>query len=283
MSGALTLPTAARRSTDWMALAGIVLLYAALYTANYWLPLEGSNYTSRIWNWSQTALTIGAVFTLYLHRRALTVRAVSLGLTLAAVSSLSHWLHNPSLSWSLQEGLAVWACFLAGEILFTEGEGAVSVPAFQPPLARMGKSMMFGIAIAIPLAFLNNLYFYATAGEIQFQTIFGSAFAALSPAIHEEIVFRFFVLAVVLHLLRSSGAPRWAITVAMFLAVVPHSLNHLPDLFMQSPIMGFVMLSLTSLFFGLPMAILQIKRNLEAAIAFHWFIDFVRFVFGLLI
>ena len=28
------------------------------------------------------------------------------------------------------------------------------------------------------------------------------------------------------------------------------------------------------------MALLQLWRNLESAIAFHWLIDFVRFLFG---
>jgi len=36
----------------------------------------------------------------------------------------------------------------------------------------------------------------------------------------------------------------------------------------------------TGLLFGLPMAVLQIKKNLESAIAFHWLIDFARFLFG---
>jgi hypothetical protein len=40
------------------------------------------------------------------------------------------------------------------------------------------------------------------------------------------------------------------------------------------------MLFVTSLLFGLPMAVLLIKKNLEAAIAFHWLIDFARFLFG---
>jgi hypothetical protein len=44
--------------------------------------------------------------------------------------------------------------------------------------------------------------------------------------------------------------------------------------------MGSVMLVATSLLFGLPMALLQIKKNLETAIAFHWLIDFMRFLFG---
>jgi hypothetical protein len=40
------------------------------------------------------------------------------------------------------------------------------------------------------------------------------------------------------------------------------------------------MLVATSLLFGLPMALLQVKRNLESAMAFHWFIDAFRFAFG---
>ena len=40
------------------------------------------------------------------------------------------------------------------------------------------------------------------------------------------------------------------------------------------------MLTMTSLLFGLPMALLQIKRDLASAIAFHWLIDFMRFLFG---
>jgi hypothetical protein len=44
--------------------------------------------------------------------------------------------------------------------------------------------------------------------------------------------------------------------------------------------MALVLLVATSLLFGLPMAMLQIRRNLESAIAFHWFIDFARFLFG---
>ena len=44
--------------------------------------------------------------------------------------------------------------------------------------------------------------------------------------------------------------------------------------------MGFAMLAATSLLFGLPMAYLQVRKNLEAAVAFHWLIDFARFWFG---
>jgi hypothetical protein len=137
-----------------------------------------------------------------------------------------------------------------------------------------------GILFALPLAALNNLYFYLNSGSVQFKPLLASALEALSPAIHEEIIFRFFILALVLYLLRYHLPDRRVTAVAVFLAVIPHSLNHLPELFLQNPLMGLVMLIATSLLFGLPMALLQIKKDLGSAIAFHWFIDFARFWFG---
>jgi hypothetical protein len=247
--------------------------------ANYWLPLGNSDYTSRLWNWSQAALTVGAVATLVALRRLPGVRLMGVGLALAVVSAATHALHDPSLSWSLQEGFAVWTCFVAGASLF-QTQAQPTVSAFQPPLAGLGRSAAFGIALALPLAVVNNLYFYLNAGTIQFQNVLRSAFEALSPAIHEEIVFRFFVIAIVFRLLESMPSRRPAMVIAVVLAVIPHSLNHLPGLFLENPLMGLAMLAATSLLFGLPMAILQVRRNLETAMAFHWFIDFARFLFG---
>jgi hypothetical protein len=147
-------------------------------------------------------------------------------------------------------------------------------------VTRIGRSLLIGIAAAVPLAIVNNLFFYLTSGTVRFRGALQSAFRALYPAISEEILFRFFVLALCLSLLRNVRSPRLALSAAVVLAVVPHSLNHLPDLFLENAAMGFAMLVATSLLFGLPMALLQIKRDLETAIAFHWLIDFVRFLFG---
>jgi hypothetical protein len=268
-----------REAAGWLALASIGGFYALLFALNYALPLDRFSYTSRIWDWSQAALAAGAGFTLVLHRRTVTGRSVLLGFVLAAVSAASRYAHNPSLSWSVQEGLAVWVCYTAGAALFKHREGAV-VSAFQAPPVKILMSVLFGAAVALPLAALNNLFFHLESGQVAFQNGFSSAFAALSPGVHEEVIYRFFVLAAALYLLRFSESRRWATAAAVVLAVVPHSLNHLPDLFLENPNMGLAMLAATSLLFGLPMAVLQLKRNLEAAIGFHWFIDFVRFWFG---
>jgi hypothetical protein len=279
MTHAIAFPTSARRHLGWVGVAALVLIYAGLFAANYWLPLGHLNLTSRIWNWSQTALTAGACLVVIVQRTLPPAGVVLLGLALAALSAAAHALHDPGLSWSLQEGFGVWICFVAGDLLFRPQAGR-AVAAFQPPPANVARSVLLGSLVAIPLAIVNNLYFYLNAGGVQFQGLFRSAFAALSPAIHEEIIFRYFVLAVVLRLLGSGAPRRLALAVALVLAIVPHSLNHLPELFLANPVMGLAMLAATSLLFGLPMAFLQVRRSLEAAIAFHWFIDFARFLFG---
>ena len=268
-----------RPGADWLGVAVIALIYTALYAANLVLPLGGTNHMTRIWDWSQMALAATAAVVLILKRRNLTAGAALMGLALAAVSALSHAQHDPSPLWSALEGAAVWVCFTGGTALFSD-LAAVAVPAFRPPLAAIGRSLAFGALVALPLAAVNNLYFYLNAGAVRFRNVFASAFEALSPAIHEEIIFRYFVLALCLSLLRASPARRLVLAVAIGLAVVPHSLNHLPALFLQNPPMGLAMLAATSLLFGLPMALLQLRRNLESAIAFHWLIDFVRFLFG---
>lgn len=279
MTRELSASGSTRYSAGWISIAGIVFLYLALFIVNYWLPIRYLNTTSRIWNWTQTTLILGACLTLIVHRRSLSTRTVVLGFALALLSTLSHWLHNPSLLWSVQEGIGVWVCFSAGVVLFTHHQ-TVTVSAFSSSLPHIGRSIAAGIVFAIPLTIINTLYFYIKAGSVHWQNVFYSAFEALSPAIHEEVIFRFFVLAFCLHLLKDSVSPRWGLMIAMVLAVVPHSLNHLPDLFLENPIMGLLMLTATSLLFGLPMALLQIRKNLEAAMAFHWCIDFVRFLFG---
>jgi hypothetical protein len=254
-------------------------LYAALFAINYQLPLVDGNYTTRIWDWSRTALATGALAVLISNWRAIDLKYALVGSSLAFLSAFSDFLHDPSLGASMVEGAAVWLTFMGGVVLFKDLEIS-RVSAFQGPLRKIGGGLLFGIVVSVPLAVMNNLYFYMTSGAPQFQNVFRSGFAALSPAISEESIFRFFVLAFCLAMLKSSEHQRLAVATAIFLAVVPHSLNHLPDLFLTNAPMGLLLLAVTSLLFGLPMALLQLKRNFETAVAFHWFIDFARFLFG---
>ena len=268
-----------KRETGWVIIGLIALFYALLYALNLWLPLAYGSYTTRIWDWSQGALALAAGIVLLVKWKAIELRNCLIGLALGILSGLSNFVYHPDILESLLEGVIVWLTFMGGTVLFKELE-APRVVSFKPPWRKIGLSLLFGMVVAIPLAVINNLYFYMSSGIIQFQSFFESAFAALSLGISEESIYRFFVLAACLSLLRASQHRRLALTASILLAVVPHSLNHLPDLFLTNAAMGLFMLTVTSLLFGLPMAILQLYRNFESAVAFHWLIDFVRFLFG---
>jgi hypothetical protein len=268
-----------KRSLGWTGVFLVALTYVFLYGMNLWLPLGWSNYTSRIWDWTQATLTLVALAVVIMKRQNLPVGLLLSGFALGTISAFSHSLHDPDVWGSLKEGFGVLVCFSGGAAIFRNLRQHV-VLTFQGSWLQIGRSLLIGMALAIPLAAFNNFYFYMNSGSIQFTNWFYSAIEALSPAIHEEIIFRFFILALVYELLKELPPSRWITVAAVVLAVVPHSLNHLPDLFLQNPVMALVLLAATSLLFGLPMAMLQIRRNLESAIAFHWFIDFARFLFG---
>ncbi|MBP6468986.1 MAG: hypothetical protein KBE23_01255 [Chloroflexi bacterium] len=275
-----------RRTFDrgWVHIFGIALVYTLLYALNLILPLESSpffhynNYTTRIWSWSEFALA-GVAFIVLFPRRRIAIHSFILAFTLAFLSAGSVYLRNGGIVDAVQEGCVVVVTFLAGSFLFQQTQGQM-VLAFQGGSAKVTRSLFWGVASAMPLAMVNNLFFYLNTGSVAFKSGWYAAILALSPGISEEIVFRYFVIALCVTALGVTSKERpgyWAI---LILSVVPHSLNHLPDLFLTNPAMAIFMLVATCLLFGLPMAVLQIKRNLETAVAFHWFIDFARFFFG---
>jgi membrane protease YdiL (CAAX protease family) len=268
----------------WTSVIGMALIYAALFSLNLVVPLASSpvfhynNYTTRIWSWSEFALAGAAMVVLFKWRRV-SVQSALLAALLASLSGVSIYWRNNGLVDAAQEGLIVFLTFLAGSALFQQRHGQ-TIAAFQDGPVNIIRSLLFGIAVAIPLAVVNNLFFYFSSGNAAFRDGFVSALLALSPGISEEIIFRYFVLALCNQWLQGESKRPLGFFTVVFLAVVPHSLNHLPDLFLTNPAMALFMLATTCLLFGLPMALLQVKRNLETAIAFHWFIDFARFLFG---
>jgi hypothetical protein len=204
---------------------------------------------------------------------------VWVGAALGVISGLGEYLDESILRWSAIEGIAVWLTFIAGTLLF-QALKEPTVLAFRPPLPAITRRIGVAILLAIPLAVLNNVFFYLQNGAPQFRKALASAAKALSPGIHEEAVFRYFILAVCFSLLQHTTHRRLALAAAIGMAVIPHSLIHFPDLLLENPGMAVGLFVATSLLFGLPLAVLQIKRSFESAVTFHWFIDFFRFWFG---
>jgi hypothetical protein len=139
-----------------------------------------------------------------------------------------------------------------------------------------------GVLLGIPFAILNVLLFIFVNGQqIASEDLLTEAIMALKPAIMEEMAFRLLFMGLAIIILMKVLPRKIAIVSAVFMAIVFHSAAHVPDLLTTNPVMALVMVAATSVLFGLPMAVLAYRRDIETAIGFHWAIDAVRFVLGL--
>ena len=149
-------------------------------------------------------------------------------------------------------------------------------------LAAIGRSLGLGVLLGIPFAILNVLLFVFVNGQpIVPEDVITMAIMALKPAIMEEMAFRLLFMGLAIVVLAKYLPKRIAIPSAIFMAIVFHSAAHVPDLLVNSPVMALAMVVITSLLFGLPMALLAYRRDIETATGFHWVIDAIRFTLGL--
>ncbi len=138
------------------------------------------------------------------------------------------------------------------------------------------KSLLWGCVLAVPPALLNVILMRLAAPS-EFDLLFDrwwKPFYALQPGILEEIWARLLLTTLLYALLRPTCNERpqralfWALMIAAFL----HGMAHYPGS-ITNPLEGIYI----ALMYGIPLGLLYIKRDLEQAIAYHFFVDLVRF------
>lgn len=254
-------------------------IFIALYIVGMLLPLEMTphyyNYMSRIWNWTELLILLMAVYYI-IKAKVFRWKQAVIALSLGAICLISLF-RDPRTADILVTSVCVMAAFYAGCRLYELS--SVENTTMAAGLTGSVRSFLLGAAISVPLAVLNVLYFSFTR-QIRIGNVLASAAFALKPAIAEEVVFRFFLLAYSYYLFHGKVEKR-ALTVCIYLLlVVPHTTLHYPDLFLSSPGEAILMCLLNGVVFGLPMALLMKKKNLQTAMGMHWFIDFLRFAAG---
>ena len=145
------------------------------------------------------------------------------------------------------------------------------------------KAIGFGILVGIIPAILNLIEFYIQDGykfpEFSLSRFLPGAMGALQPGISEEIVFRFFLYAFILNAFKGEiPTTKFNSILTYTLLILPHSFMHYPPLdFINNPLLTTLNLVYMSCVFGVPAVWLLKHKTLHSAIAFHWFVDFVRF------
>lgn len=246
------------------------LALAFLWFINIVVPLSfGSNlisfanHTERLWFLSMIIIAFMALVMIWKERYLCPTHLI-----LAGILAILVW--NPFGS------VVTFLTYYGGTAIFQKTTNRIVLLR-----GRIWSSLLIGMAIGLPLAGLNVFMALASnAMEIDMANPFWAAFAALRPGISEEVIFRYFIYALLVRRFNDCFTKKQA-GLSLVLLIVPHVLLHLPDLFMTDPVNAIVSAVFLSLLFGLPMALLQLRRDLLSAITLHYFIDFVRFfLFG---
>ena len=261
-----------------LLLVGVGLL--AVYFAAVSVGASTDDTYWRVWTWIEAATGLAALVAAARYWRRLTVSDVILGLTLGAlvgVIGAARLSLGGTPPW--YEAAATALVFVGARALLPNDQGVrVALLADGPVLAL--RALGLGVLLGLPLAVLNVLYFVLTGPGDGWQPVLLQAAAALRPAVLEEVVFRFFVINLCVALAGDKLPRRVLLIGTMILATVPHALYHGAGGLVHNTF-GYLAFSLVlALVFGLPMAYVQWRRGLEAAIGLHWVIDFVRFWVG---
>jgi hypothetical protein len=129
-----------------------------------------------------------------------------------------------------------------------------------------------GAALGIPWALFN----VAMGGANNDVTVrsWWQPFVAVQPGIAEEAWGRVFLIPLLYLLLRRFAAARTALTAAIFVIGYWFAYLHTPGGFAISSLISTLLIGTL---YSLPVTYLWLRRGLEPAMAFHFWIDFVRF------
>ena len=265
-------------SVDWKYFI-FWCMFTLLYVIGIIIPLEITphyhNFQSRVWNWTEILILLLAVYYI-IRAKSFQWKQAVIALLLGAICLFSLF-RDPRTVDIIVTSVCVIVTFYAACRLYELAD--IENVSIHIGIVKSIRYFGLGAVISIPLAVLNVLYF-SLSRQINMRNMLSSAVFALKPAIAEEVVFRFFLLSYVYYLFRGKAETRLKNVLIYILLIIPHELLHYPDLFVESPGWAVVMSIVGSIVFGLPMALLMKKKNLQMAIGMHWFIDFARFVAG---
>lgn len=264
----IVLPRFGFRGMLWVIILSLGLLFA-------------SGIVLRPWTILVVASALIALGIIVVWRRRLSVRMIVLGLIAGLVSGLGTGCMMPGNPFAVLYILVTTTLLFVGGALLLDHTGLARVRLLEGKYASGLGSFLWACVLALPPALLNIL-----GGAQASDTWVDSRWkplCALTPGIAEETWARLFLTTLCYALLRptTNDRPQRAVVAAVLVGALTHGLVHLPTAaaILSPAVFGTL---LAGLVYGVPMALLFIKRDLECAVGYHFFVDFVRFLAALL-
>jgi hypothetical protein len=208
-------------------------------------------------------------------RKRLNRRLVIASIITVIVLAVAEQLLGPEMSSGLIVPIGAALMLLAG-VLLLDHTKLTHIRLLNGDYLKAGKSLLWGCVLAVPPALLNAISMRLAAPS-EFDLLFDrwwEPLYALQPGILEEIWARLLLTTLLYALLRptSNERPQRALIWALVIAAFIHGMAHYPGS-IRNPLEGIYI----TLMYGIPLSLLYVKRDLEQAIAYHFFVDLVRF------
>lgn len=231
--------------------------------------------------WLLASSVVPAVAVLVARRSQLSPRTWLAGLVAAAAMLAIEALFRENVAGGLVLGAVIAPQVMAGAVLL-ESSRLARVWLLEGRLRAACRAFALGCLLALPPALLNVSGMtaeMASRAEASFEHAW-MALYALQPALLEEAWARLFLLPLLYLVFRSaSGATTGrALLFAVLLSVAAHGLAHAPQ-----SIATVTNALFSALVYGVPLALLFLRRGLESAIGYHFFIDAVRFAYVIMV
>lgn len=210
-----------------------------------------------------------------LWRKHINKRFILVSLGVLIVLAFVEQILGADMSSGLILPLGAALMFLAGVILLDDSKLS-QIHFLKGEYLSSGKSFLLGCLLAVPASLINIISIQLSAPS-EFDRLFDrwwEPLYAFQPGILEEIWARLLLTTLIYTFLRpikrlhSSNSVIWAIIIAAFI----HAMAHYPGSVTNPLEVIFI-----TVIYGIPLGFLFVKRDLEHAIAYHFFIDLIRF------
>jgi hypothetical protein len=244
--------------------------------------------TAQPWQFLLAYIALEAAVS-WLCRASISGREVAYAAGLAFVAGVAglgsgrNAAYMPLPAWGLLNvGLTFFGCLAGWALmrrvgLLQQGMGEVWLLSHGP--RRALRAVLEGILLALPFAIAGVAL--GTAATETWVRSWWQTLVALQPGIAEEAWARVFLLPALMYVLLRGGSPRAAWLGAV--AVGVYWFLNLHNNYLQvGGLAALVSTLVAGTLFGLPLTYVWLRRGFEAAVGFHFAMDFGKFVAALL-
>lgn len=222
-----------------------------------------------------TVSIIISIYILYIYHKEISKTIFIIGLVVGVITILySYSVSNKFISIVVFPIATTF--YIAGSVL-NKKYLLATVQINRLFFSKALKSFFIGSLLAIPMSLSNLSDVLVTRPDSKWISGIWQSSLALPAGVFEETWFRLLVLTFIYAIISPKTKKLYIpIIVSLFMSSFLHGIGHYPQIDFQNCIN-------IALFYSLPLGVLFIWRDFETAVGYHFMIDFVRVVGGILI